>query len=101
MGKKTSKSDKLGKREQLNLILAEIAKLKGEIKSLGKQQAALAAQIGTLSPAGKTRTQSKQKAAKVAPKAKGRAQKVSTTPKRPVLVAPAEASVSTPRTATQ
>ncbi len=101
MGKKSGKSDKLGKREQLNLILAEIAKLKGEIKSLGKQQVALAAQIGKLSPAGKTRTQPKQKTAKVSPRAKGRAQKVSAAPKRPVLVARAEAPVSAPRTATQ
>ncbi|MDQ8700431.1 hypothetical protein [Hyphomicrobium sp. LHD-15] len=101
MGKKASKSDKLGKREQLNLILAEIAKLKGEIKSLGKQQAALATQIGALSPASKARARPKRSAAKVAPKAKGRAQKASAAPKRPVLVAPAEAPVSAPRTATQ
>jgi hypothetical protein len=100
MGKKARKADKLGKSEKLDLILAEIAKLKGEIKALGKQQAALVERIGTPSarkatprPAGKT--------AKSAPAAKSPARKSTPAPKRPVLVAAAEATTSTPRTAAQ
>lgn len=101
MGKKTGKAAKLGKRDTLKLILAELQKLKGEIKSLGKQQAALAERIGKPPAVKKAAARPPGKAAKAAPTAKSGARKPSAPPKRPVLVAPAEAAIPAPRTAAQ
>jgi hypothetical protein len=89
MGKKTNKAEKLGKRETLKLILAELQKLKGEIKALGKQQAALGARLGRASSGKKGGAAPAGKARKASPAAKTGARKSNPAPKRPVLVAPA------------
>jgi uncharacterized protein involved in exopolysaccharide biosynthesis len=101
MSKKAAKADKLGKREKLNLILAELAKLRGEVKLLTKQQAGFVAQIGKLAAAKNTRSRSANKASKSATAAKSVGRKSHPAPKRPVLVAPAEVGASTPRSAAQ
>jgi hypothetical protein len=101
MGKKTGKAEKLGKRDTLKLILEELRKLKGEVKSLGMQQAALAERLGKRPEAKKAPARPAGKAGKAAPTAKSGARKPAVQPKRPVLVAPAEAAIPTPRTAAQ
>ena len=81
MGKKLSKSEKLDQ------ILAELSKLKGEIKALAKQQAQLAERIGKPA-ARKAPARPATKAAKRAKPAAASARKAGAAPKRPVLVSP-------------
>jgi hypothetical protein len=85
MGKKS-------KAEKLKQILSELRKLKGEFKSLSKQQANLAIQVGKLStkkPAAKPARRPAKKAQPAPPAAKK-----ATAPKRPrpVLVSPPPAA---------
>lgn len=78
---------KSGKSEKLSQIVAELQKLKSEVKSLGKQQAELAVAIDKLS-APKAKKPKKpvpvRKRAKPAPAPR----KAAAAPKRPVLVSP-------------
>jgi hypothetical protein len=82
MGKKS-------KAEKLKQILSELQKLKGELKSLGKQQATLAVEVGKLSTKKKPAAKPARKPAKKAQPAPPAVKKAAT-PKRPrpVLVSP-------------
>lgn len=75
------------KGEKLDQILAEVQKLKAEVKALGKQQADLAVLLDKL-------TAKKPAARAVRPPAKKAApsRKASAAPKRPVLVPAADAA---------
>ncbi len=84
MGKKS-------KGEKLDHILSELQKLKGEIKSLGKQQAELAVQIDKLTPK-KPAARAARKPAKAAKRSVPQARKAGAAPKRPMLVSPPDAS---------
>jgi hypothetical protein len=86
MGKKS-------KAEKLKQILSELQKLKGELKSLGKQQANLAVQVGKLSSKKPTAKPVRKPAAKKAKPAPPAAKKA-VAPKRPrpVLVSPPDAA---------
>jgi hypothetical protein len=85
MGKK-SKSGKLER------ILAELRKLKNEIKSLGALQTELAARIEKPSPK-KRAARPARKPAKKAPRSSAApARKAGSAPKRPVLVSPDSAT---------
>lgn len=81
MGKKS-------KAEKLKQILSELQKLRGELKSLGKQHASLVVQVGKLSPK-KPSDKPARKPAKKVPGAAPAAKKAAV-PKRPrpVLVSP-------------
>lgn len=85
MGKKS-------KGEKLKQILSELQKLKGELKSLGKQQATLAVQVGKLSTKKPTARPARKPAKKVQPAPP--AVKKAAAPKRPrpVLVSPPAAT---------
>lgn len=90
MGKKS-------KAEKLKQILSELQKLKGELKSLSKQQATLVAQVGKIStkkPAAKPVRKPAAKKAQPAPPAAKKA--VASKRPRPVLVSPPD--VATPAT---
>jgi hypothetical protein len=84
MGKKRSKS------ELLEQILAELSKLKADIKALGKQQAALVEKMGKPAPR-KAARPARKPAKRVKQPAPAAARKGATAPKRPVLVAPPQA----------
>lgn len=99
MAKKSDKGGKLGKNQKLDLILAEIANLRAEVRLLGKQQAPLSDRAGKR-PAAKG--SSKPTKGKVpAPAAKASSRKPHAAPKRPVLVAAAETATVPQRTAAQ
>jgi ElaB/YqjD/DUF883 family membrane-anchored ribosome-binding protein len=81
------------KGEKLERVLAEIQKLKSEVKALAKQQADLAVQIDKLSA--KKPVARKPAKAPVKPKkpaGAAAARKASAASKRPVLVAPSDAA---------
>jgi len=99
MSKKAGKTEKLGKKEKLDLILSALGKLTNEIKALGKQQATLLERVGKR-PARPVAKPAAKKPAKVSAAAKP-ARKSGAAPKRPVLVSPAETVPAPARTAAQ
>lgn len=82
--------------EKLERVLAELQKLKGEVKTLAKQQAGLVVQIDKLSAKKPAARPTKKSVTKTRAKPKGAAvaRKASAASKRPVLVAPPDAAAS-------
>lgn len=76
---------KSGKREKLGAVLSELQKLKGEVKTLGKQLAELAVALDKSAPKKAPRGAVRKPAKKAA---KPAARKAGSAPKRPVLVSP-------------
>jgi hypothetical protein len=88
---------KLRKSEKLDLILSELAKLRGEIKKLVRDRAAVASQGVKVKPRAASRRHQKPPKRTIA----GRKPAGDAAPSKPVLVQSPQASQSTNRTASR